>query len=181
MRVGVAKFSSVHGAERAYADAHGRGAEPDWVADAVVVEVHRNGRIVVRGTVAGRYVDVDGRADAIGHDTGAGAIAGAAIGFVLGPPAFAVGVVGGATAGGAAQARHLPRQHGAAFDAIREQVPEDSSAIVVFSDDEGIRAMSRALATEAGELVHYRLAPEAEAELRSYVADAPAAAPPSSH
>jgi hypothetical protein len=99
MHVGVARFSGVEGADRALADAHDRGPGPGWLADAVVCEVHPNGRIVVRGTVAGRYVDVDGRTDPMGLDTGLGAMAGAAIGFALGPPAFAVGVVGGATAG----------------------------------------------------------------------------------
>ena len=178
MDVGVARYSSVEGAERAFAEAH--GAEPAWLRDAAVVEVHPNGRIVVRGTVAGRYVDVDGQADAMGPETAAGAIVGAAAGFAFGPPAFAVGLVSGATAGGVLEASDLPRQKGPPFDAIREQVPAGSSAVVVFSDLERVDAMLRALAGAAHELLRYRLSPEADAELRSSVAAAPAAAPPSS-
>jgi uncharacterized membrane protein len=177
--VGVAMFSGVHGAERAFADARDRDPEADWLGDTAFVEVHRHGRIVVRGSVAGHYVDVDGEGDVIGRDTGIGAIVGAALGFLLGPPAFAVGVVGGATVGGVVEASHIPKQAGPAFDAIREQVPEGSSAVVVFSDTAGIRAMSDALATPAAEFVHYRLSPTAEAELRSALAEAPAAPPPS--
>ena len=178
MDVGVATFSRVHGAERAFADARDRNPGADWIRDVAFVEVHRRGRIVVRGSVVGHYIDVDGEGDVIGRDTGIGAVVGAALGFLLEPPAFAVGVVGGASVGGVVEASHLPRQEAPAFDAIREQVPEGSSAVVVFSDAERIRAMSDALATAAGEFVHYRLSPTAEAELRSALAEAPAAPPP---
>lgn len=116
MHVGVARFSSVDGADRAVANAHGRGAAPGWMADAAVVEVHPHGRVVVRGTVAGRYV--------------------------------------------------------------REQLPEASSAVVAFSDAERVSEMARALEAAANEVVQYALPPEAEAQLRSWVAEAPAATPP---
>ena len=109
------------------------------------VEVHRHGRIVVRGTVLGHYVDVDGLGDVIGPDTAAGAIVGAAAGLPLGPSGFAAGLVGGATAGGAVEASQSTEPQGPAFDAIREHVPEGSSAVVVFADAERIRAMYRAL------------------------------------
>jgi hypothetical protein len=107
--VGVAKFSGIDGAERAFADAHDRDPAADWMADAAFVGVARDGRIVVRGSVAGHYVDLDGEGDVIGPDTGKGAVAGAVIGFPLGPSAFAVGLVGGATVGGVIEASHLPR------------------------------------------------------------------------
>jgi len=99
MHVGVARFSDVEGADRAFADAHDRGPGPGWPADGVVCEVHPNGRIVVRGTVAGRYVVVAGRTDPMGLDTGLGAMAGAVIGFVLGPPTTPTANAGEATAG----------------------------------------------------------------------------------
>jgi uncharacterized membrane protein len=177
MDVAVATFSGVSAAELAFAGARDRDPGRAWLGDVAFVEVHRRGRIVVRGTVLGHYVDVDGMGDAMGDDTAAGAIAGAAVGFPFGPPAFAVGLVAGATAGGVVEASHIPKSDGPAFDAIRDQVPEGSSAIVLFSDEEAIRAMYDQLAATADTFVHYRLSPTAEAELRSAVAAAPPATP----
>jgi len=178
MHIGVATFSGLNGAEYAFAAARDRDPGAAWIGDVAFVEVHRHGRIVVRGTVLGHYVDVDGAGDVIGPDTASGAIVGAIAGLPLGPPAFAVGLVGGATAGGAVEAKQTTEPDGPAFDAIREQVPEGSSAVVVFADAEGIRAMYRALFAAADTFVRHRLSTEAEAELRSALAEAPAAAPP---
>jgi hypothetical protein len=139
LHVGVARFSGIDGAERAFADVREREPGAAWIGDAAFVEAHRRGRIVVRGSVAGRYVDLDGRGDVIGRDTGIGAVVGAAVGLLLGPPAFAVGVVGGATVGGVVEASHISPPEGPAFDAIREQVPQGASAIVVVSDAERVR------------------------------------------
>jgi hypothetical protein len=173
LHVGVARFSGIDGAERAFADAHDRDPAAGWMADAAFVEVHRGGRIVVRGSVAGHYVDLDGEGDVIGPDAGRGAVAGAALGFLLGPSAFAVGLVGGATVGGVIEASHLPKFEGPAFDAIRERVPKGSSAVVVISTAERVRAMSEALASSAETFDRYRLGPAADAELRSALAAAP--------
>jgi hypothetical protein len=179
MEVGVATFSGLNGAGHAFADARDRDPGAGWIGDAAFVEVHRHGRIVVRGTVLGHYVDVDGLGDVIGPDTAAGAIVGAAAGLPLGPSGFAAGLVGGATAGGAVEASQVTEPEGPAFDAIREQVPEGSSAVVVFGDAERIRAMYRALFAAADTFVRHRLSPADEAELRAVVAETPAATPPS--
>lgn len=171
--VGVARFAGIDGAERAFADARDGDPEAAWTGDAAFVEVHWDGRIVVRGSVAGHYVDLDGERDPMGRDTGIGAVAGAAVGFALGPSAFAIGLVGGATVGGIIEASELPRLEGPAFDAIREQVPEGASAVVVVSDAERVAAMGEALAGAADALQRYRLSPAAEAELQSALAQAP--------
>jgi uncharacterized membrane protein len=177
--VGVARFSGIDAAERAFAEARDRDPGAGWIGEAAFVEVHRDGRIVIRGSVAGHYVDVDGEGDVIGRDTGIGAVLGAALGLLLGPPAFAAGVVGGATVGGVVEARHVPAPAGAAFDAIREQVPEGASAVVVVSHSEHVEAMYRALAPAAEKFERYLLTPQAEAELRSALAQAPPSARPS--
>ena len=88
----VLTFDHIEGAERAYADARGRANDAPWLREVVFVECHRRGRIVVRGTFAGHYLDVDDVADAIGHDTAVGAAAGALVGLAFGPPGFAVGL-----------------------------------------------------------------------------------------
>jgi uncharacterized membrane protein len=179
MDAGVATFAGVHGAERAFATARDRSPAADWLRQSAFVEVHHNGRVVIRGTVLGHYVDVDGEGDLIGDDTATGAIAGALAGFAFGPAAFATGLVGGATIGGVVEATSVPRLEGREFDAVRKQVPEGSSAIVVISETDRVLAMSDALAAVAETFTHYRLSPATEAELRSTLADAPAAQPPS--
>jgi uncharacterized membrane protein len=178
IEVGVARYFGIQRAEHAYADACDRDPAAAWSGDAALVEVHHDGRIVIRGTVLGHYVDVDGLGDVIGPDTAAGAILGAAAGLPLGPSAFAVGLVGGATAGGAVQASEVTPPEGPAFDAIREQVPEGSSAIVVFADRERIDAMERAVSPAADTFVRQSLGPDAEAELRAALAETPVATPP---
>ena len=172
--VGVARFSGIEGAERAFADARDWDPAADWIDDAALVEVHRDGRIVVRGSVAGHYVDLDGEGDVIGPDTGRGAVVGAALGILFGPSAFAVGLVGGATAGGAVEASRVAKAKGPVFDAIREHVPQGSSAVVAVSTAERVRAMSEALGGAAETFEDHLLCPAAEAELRSVLADAPA-------
>jgi hypothetical protein len=173
IQVGVATFSGVNGAEHAFADARDRDPEAGWLGDAAFVEVHQRGRIVVRGTVLGHYVDVDGLADVIGPNTGAVAIVAGAAGLPFGPSALAVGLFGGATAGGAVESTQIERPQGPAFDAIREQVPNGSSAVVVFADGERIDAMEGALGAGADTFMRYRLSPEAEAELRASLAATP--------
>src|SRR4051812_43236380 len=95
----VLTFDHIEGAERAYADARGRASDASWLREIASVECHRHGRIVVRGTFAGHYLDVDDVADAIGHDTAVGAVAGAVVGLAFGPPGVAVGLVAGGMAG----------------------------------------------------------------------------------
>ena len=109
----VLTFDHIEGAERAYADARGRANDAPWLREVVFVECHRHGRIVVRGTFAGHYLDVDDVADAIGHDTAVGAVAGAVVGLAFGPPGFAAGLVAGGIAGGVHEsAVHTPRRAG---------------------------------------------------------------------
>ena len=121
----VLTFDHIEGAERAYADARGRANDAPWLREVVFVECHRHGRIVVRGTFAGHYLDVDDVADAIGHDTAVGAVAGAVVGLAFGPPGFAAGLVAGGIAGGVHEsAAHTPQERGALFDEIRRDIPE---------------------------------------------------------
>ena len=98
--------------------------EPPGWATPPSCEAHRGGRIVVRGSVAGRYVDLDGEQDPVGRETGIGAVAGATAGLALGPSAVAIGLVGGAIFGGSIEARRAAvARRVPPFDAIREQCP----------------------------------------------------------
>jgi hypothetical protein len=55
----IVVFDHIEGAERADADSLGVSAGAPWVHEIAFVEHHRHDRIVVRGTFAGRYVDVN--------------------------------------------------------------------------------------------------------------------------
>ena len=102
------RLRSHEGAERAYADVLGASGDAPWVHEIAFVEHHRHDRIVVRGTFAGRYVDLDEQGDLIGKRTAEGALTGAVIGVFFGPPGLAVGLVAGGTAGGSQRVRTRP-------------------------------------------------------------------------
>ena len=175
----VLTFDHIEGAERAYADARGRQNDARWLREVVFVECHRRGRIVVRGTFAGHYLDVDDVADAIGHDTAVGAVAGALVGLAFGPPGFAVGLVAGGIAGGVHEsAVHTPAEIGALFDEIRHHIPEGSSGIVALVSADDSAALIEALHERAARLTHHRLSDAEAAALRAAVVQAPPAATP---
>ena len=77
-------FDHIEGAERAYAShARGRRQRRPGSTRSSFVEHHRHDRVVVRGTFAGRYVDVDERGDVIGKRTAEGALTGALVGIAV--------------------------------------------------------------------------------------------------
>jgi hypothetical protein len=169
-------FRHIEGAEHAFASAEERTPGASWLQKAAFVEVHRKGRIVVRGTIAGHYVDIDDEGDLIGGDTARGAAIGVLVGLALGPPGWAVGLVAGGTVGGLEQASHIPTLKGPGFDEIRKDVPENSSAVVVVADSADVDAMAAAFADTSGRPTRYHLSPEAYTELESAVATFPPAA-----
>jgi uncharacterized membrane protein len=175
----VLTFDHIEGAERAYADACGRANDAPWLREVVFVECHRHGRIVVRGTFAGHYLDIDDVADAIGQDTALGAIAGAVVGLAFGPPGFAAGLVAGGIAGGVHDsAVHTPVERGALFDEIRHDIPERSSGIVALVSVDDSAALIEALHERAVRLTHHRLSDAEAAALQAAVLQAPPAATP---
>ena len=60
-------FDGCNGAERAYADVRDTAAGAAWMRDVAFAECHHHGRLVVRGTVGGRYVDEQDLAGAEGE------------------------------------------------------------------------------------------------------------------
>ena len=166
-------FHHVEGAERAYATVMETSGRGPWVHELAFVEHHRHDRIVVRGTFAGRYVDIDERGDVIGKRTGEGALTGAVAGFLFGPMGLAVGVVAGASAGGMSESHHAPRLHDALLDEVRAEVPEKSSALLLLASAEHVDAMLAALADHGGRLVRHQLSPEAALALEETVAGRP--------
>ena len=174
----VLTFDHTEGAEHAYADARGRASDAPWLREVAFVECHRHGRIVVRGTFAGHYLDVDDLADAMGHDTAVGAVAGAVAGLAFGPPGFAAGLVAGGTAGGLRESTHAPEERGALFDEIRRDIPEGSSGLVALLSPDDSEALIEALHHRAVRVTRHRLSAAEGAALHAAVAQAPRAATP---
>jgi uncharacterized membrane protein len=166
-------FPHIDGAERAFAQVRERADDAPWLHEIGFVERHRTGRIVVRGTFAGHYVDIDDESDLIGRDTVIGALTGAILGAAFGPPGFAAGLVAGGSIGGLVQAAHIPELHGELFDEIRANVPEGSSAVVLVAAPEHVDAMIEAFEGTGGRLTRRSLSDEAVAALEAALAAAP--------
>ena len=175
--IGLLVFHHIEGAERAYAAMLETAGAPPWVHEVSFVEHHRHDRVVVRGTFAGRYVDIDERGDVIGKRTGEGALTGALVGVVFGPPGLAVGLVAGASAGGLSEAERAPQLHSAFLDELRAEVPQKSSALLLLAAPEHVDAMVAALDGSGGRLVRHHLTPEAALTLEEAVAGHPRVTP----
>ena len=171
-------FDHTEGAEHAYADAPREVDGIAWSQEIAFVEHHGHDRIVVRGEFAGRYVDADDEEQFIGRKTAEGALTGAAVGLVLGPPGFAAGFVAGGIAGSVDEERSGPQLRSAFFDEVRRDIPEGSSAVVLLAAPKHVDAMIAALDGRGGTVTRRRLTAEAAAALEAAVADSPAAAPP---
>ena len=172
-------FEHTHGADHAYADVLDAVGDTPWIHEIALVEHHHRDRIVVRGSFAGRYVNVEDESDPIGERTVEGALTGAVAGAFFGPAGLAAGLVGGGMVGGAAQAG-IPELHDAFFDEVRADVPQGSSAVMLLAAPDHVDAMTAAFEGHSGRLVRRHLSPEAAQALEAAVAGSPpAAAPPS--
>jgi uncharacterized membrane protein len=145
LHLALVVFPHLDDADHAFADAYEEDHDAPWLAEAAVVEHHRHDRIVVRGNLAGHYIDADDEGDAIGKRTLEGALTGAVVGAVFGPAGFAAGLAAGGTVGGVAQAESAPRMHSAFFDDVRGEVPQKSSAIALLAAEGHVDDMIAAL------------------------------------
>lgn len=173
--IAVLVFPKPNGAEQAYAHAIGRVRVPEWAAEILFVEHHSRGRLVVRGTFAGHYLEVDDLGDAIGRDTAEGAIAGAVVGVLFGPVGIAVGFVAGGVAGGVEQAEDVAAPSGALFDQIRDEVPERSSALVIYAPPGDVDAMIAAFPDAPRAARRHQVAAAEQQDLQAAIAAAPTA------
>jgi uncharacterized membrane protein len=173
----VMVFKHTGGADDAYGDVGGQNSDAPWTREIALVEHHGHDRMVVRGTIAGHYVDADDDLDFIGKQTAEGVVIGGAVGLLFGPAGLAVGLVGGGMAGGVRHEHSGPRLRSALFDELRSEVPEGSSAIVLMASPDDVDAMVAALDGHGGRLVRHHLTPDGAELLRDAVAGSPSAAP----
>jgi uncharacterized membrane protein len=173
----VARFHGEGTAVQSYAAAKDRpGPDQGWTRKVGFVERHHNGRLLVRGTFAGHYVDVDESDRLSQTGAGPGAVAGGLVGALIGPAGIALGLLIGAGIGAhvgsptdtEAEPEELAEQ-------LREAVPSSSSAIVLIADTADVDEMVAALGDQVQELTRRELTAEQQAALEASLATAPPA------
>ncbi|HEY4427723.1 MAG TPA: DUF1269 domain-containing protein [Solirubrobacteraceae bacterium] len=127
-----------------------RRPAPQWTLDVGFVERHHNGRLLLRGTYAGHYLDVDEGDRLSQRGAGEGGVAGGLIGVLAGPPGIAVGLVLGAVVGSLAGSRPDVEEEPEALAAqLREHIPRSSSALVMIAPATEVDEMIAALGESA--------------------------------
>jgi uncharacterized membrane protein len=170
----VLRFPRLEGAEQAFADVRERAGHAPWMDEVAFVEHRRSGRLVVRGTLAGHYLDAEEDGDVIGRHTGAGALTGALAGAIFGPPGLAAGLVSGAAAGGMVEAGEAEQLDGDLVTEVRDAVPDGSSALVLLAEPRHVDTMIDAFrGTHARVAIRRTLSADAMAALEAVLADAP--------
>ncbi len=177
----MARFDGEGTAVERYADARDRvttrvsqDPAPPWTRDVGFVERHHNGRLLLRGTFAGHYLDVDETDHVSQTGAGEGAIGGGLVGVVLGPPGMAVGFLAGALigsqAGGSPDVEPEPQ---ALAGQLREAIPRSSSAIVMFAPAAEVDELLAALGDGAVDVIRRTLSSDEVAALEDSLRDAP--------
>jgi uncharacterized membrane protein len=151
-----------------------RSAPPQWTQDVGFVERHHNGRLLVRGTFAGHYVDVDESDDVSQRGAAEGAVSGGILGVLLGPPGIAVGLLTGALAGSRlGGSREVEDEPQALAASLREAIPRSSSAIVTIAPAPEVDELLAALGEGATDVVRRTLADDEVTALEASLRAAP--------
>ena len=173
-------FDGVNSAAEAFAAERDRsGAAGPWMSEVGFVEHHENGHLVLRGTFAGHYVDVDEAVHVSGRGTAEGVTVGAVIGTLLGgPPGLAVGTVLGGTIGSQlGKPSETDAEPEPFAERLRAAVPRSGSAIVLIADAGDVDQMIAAIGPTSAEVIRRALTPEEAAALQASLSASPAASP----
>jgi uncharacterized membrane protein len=168
---GEASASSVFGTMRDRV-----GDDAPWTHEAAVVEHRRNGRMSIRGTFDGHYVDVD-ESDHISQPGAArGALTGVLIGAVLGPPGWAAGfALGGIIGSQVARPTETETEPEGLVEELRDAVPREKSAIALLAAPEHVDAMLAALHEKHESVLRRTLTVGQAAAILASVSSAPRA------
>jgi uncharacterized membrane protein len=181
----VVKFEGEDTAVRSYAAVKARIGDAPWLHEVGFVEHHPSGRLVLRGTFAGHYLDVDESDRVSQTGAGIGAVAGGLVGVLLGPPGIAVGLLVGGIAGaelGSPTDTEPEEDAKALAKELRATVPRASSAIVLIAAAADADEMLAAFGEDGRELgedarpVRRTLSAEETAALEASLQAAPPAA-----
>jgi uncharacterized membrane protein len=177
----LARFHGEGTAVQSYAAAKDRpGPDQAWTRKVGFVERHHNGRLLVRGTFAGHYVDVDEGDRVSQTGAGPGAVAGGLVGVLIGPPGIALGLLLGLLIGSGIGANvgtptDTEAEPELLAEQLREAVPRSSSAIVLVAESSDVDEMVAALGDGVQELTRRELTAEQQTALEASLATAPPA------
>jgi uncharacterized membrane protein len=149
-----------------------------WAREVGFVERHAHGHLLLRGTFAGHYVDVDESDHVSQKRAGEGAVAGGLIGVLLGPPGIAVGlVVGGLVGSQTGTASDSEAEPQLLAERLRDAVPRSSSAIVLIAPAADVDEMLAALGEGRQNVTRRTLSADETAQLELALSAAPPASP----
>jgi uncharacterized membrane protein len=174
----LAQFHGEGTAVQSYTAAKDRpGPDEAWTRKVGFVERHHNGRLLLRGTFAGHYLDVDEGDRASQTGAGAGAVAGGLVGAFLGPAGAALGLmIGGGVGAHVGTATDTEAEPEELAEQLRAAVPRSSSAIVLIAGTADVDEMVAALGDGVVELTRHKLTAEQQAALEASLGTAPPAA-----
>jgi uncharacterized membrane protein len=175
----VVRFDGEGTAVQRYAAARDRSdGEARWAREVGFVEHHAHGHLLLRGTFAGHYVDVDESDHVSQKGAGEGAVAGGLIGVLLGPPGIALGLlVGGILGSQAGAASDSEAEPQLLADRLRDAVPRSASAIVLIAPAGDVDEMLAALGERVQEVTRRTLSADEAAQLELALSAAPPASP----
>jgi uncharacterized membrane protein len=172
-------FDGVNSAGEAFVAARDRSGAAPWTSEVGFVEHHENGHLVLRGTFAGHYVDVDEALHVSERGTEEGVAVGAVIGTLLGGPlGLAVGTVTGATLGSQlGKPSETDAEPEPLAERLRAAVPRSGSAIVLIADANDVEEMIAAIGEASSQRIRKALTPEEAAAVQASLSASPAASP----
>jgi uncharacterized membrane protein len=179
----VVLFDGEGDAVKRYAEARDRSSSradfssaPAWTRDVGFVERHHSGHLLLRGTFAGHYLDVDENDHVSQKGSAEGAVGGAIVGLLIGPPGVAVGLLAGGIIGAAhGQPSDREAEPEAVAAQLREAIPPSSSAIVMFASATEVDEVLGLLGDYARNVVRRPLSDEEVAALEASLESAPRA------
>jgi uncharacterized membrane protein len=172
----VVRYGHVNAAGEAFAAARDRsGAHAAWVREVGLIEHHPNGHLILRGTFAGHYVDVDEALHVSERGAAEGAVGGALIGVLGGPPGFAVGIALGLAIGSQFGKRsEVDAEPSALAEQLRADLPT-GSGIVIIAPAGDVDEMLTALGDRGGDVIRETLTDEQVAALDASLSGTPSA------
>jgi uncharacterized membrane protein len=176
--VALLSFDGVNSAVEAFSAERDRpgGAAP-WTSEVGFVEHHENGKLVLRGTFAGHYVDADEALHTSGRGTAEGAVTLGVIGTLLaGPLGLAVGTVIGGTIGSQVGKPDVtdPEPEPLA-ERLRAAVPSPGSGIMLIAESNDVDELVAALGAASKDVARSALSAEDAATLKASLSASPAA------
>jgi hypothetical protein len=154
-----------------------RQAQPRWTRDVGFVERRHNGRLRLRGTFVGHYLDVDESDEVSEAGLREGAAAAGLIGVLGGPPGIAVGIVlGGLIGARLGHPREVEVEPEPVATLLRDAVPRSSSAIVMIASAAEIDELLPALGSSVADAVRRTLSDEDVAAIEASLEKTPPSA-----